>query len=102
MHGAATQRPGPVLENKGHAAGEVSMTTDATLTAEVCHAPATELARRIRDRELSSAEVTEVFLACIAARNHDLNAIVHVFDADARSRARQADEALARGESWGA
>ncbi len=77
------------------------MTTAATPTSDVCYATATELARRIRDREISSAEVTEAFLARIAAHNSKLNAIVHLLETYARSRAKEADEALARGESWG-
>src|SRR6266540_7312472 len=78
------------------------MTTAANSTSELSYATATELARRIRDREISSAEVTDAFLARIAAHNGKLNAIVHVFEADARSRAKDADKALARGEIWGA
>jgi len=78
------------------------MTTAANSTSDLSYATATELARRIRDREISSAEVTDAFLARIAAHNGKLNAIVHVFEADARSRAKDADKALARGEIWGA
>jgi amidase len=61
----------------------------------------TELARRIGNREISSAAVTDAFLKRIAAYNGRINAIVQLFESDARSRAKQADEALARGESWG-
>ena len=78
------------------------MTTTTTSTSDLCYAPATELARRIRDREISAAEVTEAFLARIAAHNSKLNAIVHLFETEARSRAKEADEALSRGQSWGA
>src|SRR6266536_1543061 len=77
------------------------MTTTTTSTSDLCYAPATELARRIRDREISAAEVTEAFLARIAAHNSKLNAIVHLFETEARSRAKEADEALARGQIWG-
>jgi amidase len=79
----------------------VNMTTDATSTPDLCYATASELARRIRDREISSAEVTEAFLARIAVHNNKINAIVHLLDSDARSRAKDADEAIARGQSWG-
>src|SRR6266542_1111767 len=78
----------------------VNMPTAAT--SDLCYATATELARWIRDREISSAEVTGAFLARIAAHNSKLNAIVHLFETEARSRAQEADEALARGPSWGA
>src|SRR5574341_323074 len=77
----------------------VNMTTAET--SDLCYSTATELARRIRDREISSAEVTEAFLARIDAHNSKFNAIVHLFEADARSRAKEADEALARGQSRG-
>jgi len=77
----------------------VNMPTAAT--SDLCYATATELARWIRDREISSAEVTGAFLARIAAHNSKLNAIVHLFETEARSRAEEADEALARGQSWG-
>jgi len=75
----------------------VNMPTAAT--SDLCYATATELARWIRDREISSAEVTGAFLARIAAHNSKLNAIVHLFETEARSRAEEADEALARGRA---
>ena len=77
------------------------MTKTATSSSDLCYATATELARRIRDREVSSTEVTEAFLARIAAHNDKLNAIVQLFEREARSRAKEADEALARGQIWG-
>ncbi|RWL99815.1 amidase family protein [Mesorhizobium sp.] len=77
------------------------MTTAPASTSDICYATATELAQRIRDREVSSAEVTEMFLTRIASHNGKLNAIVQLFEQNARSRAKEADEALARGENWG-
>jgi amidase len=77
------------------------MRTAATSASDLCYATATELARRIREREISSAEVIEAFLARITAHNGKVNAIVHLFEPDARSRAKEADDALARGQSWG-
>lgn len=71
------------------------------LNSELCYGTATEIARRIRDRQVSSAEVTDAFLARIEAHNSRLNAVVHVFQRDARLRAKEADDALARGENWG-
>jgi Asp-tRNA(Asn)/Glu-tRNA(Gln) amidotransferase A subunit family amidase len=55
---------------------ETNMTKAATSTADFCYATATELTRRIRASEISSAEVTEAYLARIAAQNSKLNAIV--------------------------
>src|SRR5690606_29037644 len=63
--------------------------------------PASELARMIRDREISAAALLEHFLARLERYNPDLHAVV-VTDLDAaRERARAADAALAAGENWG-
>ncbi len=68
---------------------------------QIHYLPAAELARRIRAGELSASDLLE---HCVQRRDqHDdpLNAVV-VTDLDrARDRARQADAATARGESWG-
>ena len=44
--------------------------------AEIVFRTATELARAIRDRELSSTEVVEAHLAHIAEHNSQINAAV--------------------------
>lgn len=62
---------------------------------------ATELARRIRNRECSSGEVLEAHLARIDRLNGDVNAIVTVHEEQARARARAADQALANDRVWG-
>ncbi len=63
--------------------------------------PAHELARRLRRRELSALELLDHHLARITRLGGPINAVV-VLDADrARTRARAADAALARGELWG-
>ena len=67
---------------------------------ELLQAPVTELARRIRARELSSVEVVEVHLDRIAEVNPQLNAVVQLAP-DALDRARRADEVAARGEQLG-
>jgi amidase len=60
-----------------------------------------ELAAAIRAGQVSATEVLEAHLAQIERHNPALNAIV-VMDAEgARARAREAHEALARGEVWG-
>ncbi len=61
----------------------------------------TQLAVAIRTGEVSSTEVLEAHLAQIAARNPTLNAIITMDVEQAQKRAREADEALARGEIWG-
>lgn len=63
---------------------------------------AVELAQLIRDRQVSAIEVLEAHLAQIARYNPKLNAICTLNEANARIRAKQADEALAKGENWGA
>jgi amidase len=72
------------------------------LTDELFYASATALARRIRERELSSEEVVQAHLQRIAAVNPRLNAVVQLAGDQALSDARAADAALARGESLGA
>ena len=63
--------------------------------------PAHELARRLRRRELSALELLDHYLARITRLGGPINAVV-VLDAErARSRAREADAALACGVLWG-
>ena len=68
---------------------------------EIIYASASELARAIREKEVSSSEVVEAYYARIAEANPKVNAVVLLTEDAARARAREADEALARGESWG-
>ncbi|MFL6282052.1 MAG: amidase [Pyrinomonadaceae bacterium] len=68
---------------------------------EVIYASASELARAIRQKEVSSSEVVEAHLARIAEVNPKVNAVVLLTEEAARARAKEADEALSRGESWG-
>ena len=62
---------------------------------------ASQLAEKIRDRNVSSVEVLEAHFARIALHNPKLNAIITLDTENAYQRAFQADEALARGEIWG-
>ncbi|HEX9438375.1 MAG TPA: amidase [Roseiflexaceae bacterium] len=64
---------------------------------EICFLTAAELARRIRTKELSCAEVMEAHLAQIAWVNPRVNAIVTLLPEQAMQQARAADETLARG-----
>jgi amidase len=61
---------------------------------------ATELARLIRDREVSAVEVMDAHLAAIERLNLELNAIVAVAD-DAREQAAAHDRAMASGDRIG-
>jgi amidase len=68
---------------------------------DICFLTATELARRIRVKELSAREVMETHLAQIAHVNPKVNAIVTLLPEQAMAQAKQADEALARGAAIG-
>jgi amidase len=62
---------------------------------------ATELARRLRRRELSAVELLQHHLRRLQRLNPAINAVV-VLDAErALQRAKAADAALAKGECWG-
>ena len=67
------------------------------MTAEICFMTATELAGRIRRRELSAVEVMEAHLQRIEVANPKVNAIVTLLPERAMYGARAADEKLARG-----
>ncbi|MEO8320676.1 MAG: amidase family protein, partial [Bradyrhizobium sp.] len=69
--------------------------------SEIWQLSATEMAQRIADRQLSSAEVVEAHLARIDAVNPALNAIVRVLADEARAAAAEADRKVAAGESIG-
>jgi amidase len=62
---------------------------------------AIQMAKAIRDRQISALELLEAHLQQIETHNAKLNAIVTFDPERARKQAKAADEALARGESWG-
>jgi amidase len=70
-------------------------------SSELCFMTATELAARIRARELSAREVIEAHLAHIERVNPQVNAIVTLVPEQALEQARAADAALARGAAAG-
>ncbi len=69
--------------------------------SEICFMTATELAGKIRTRELSALEVMEAHLSQIERINPKVNAIVTYLPERGLAGARAADEALARGEPTG-
>ena len=71
------------------------------LADDLCFLPATELATRIRKRELSAIEVMIAHLARIDRVNPHVNAIVTLLPEQALAGARDADAAQARGETPG-
>mgnify|MGYP000563181888 CR=1 FL=1 len=75
--------------------------TEINPPRDIVFLSATELAKKIRTRELSSAEVVEAFINQIHRHNPELNAIVTIDEKAARQRALAADKALAGGDLWG-
>ncbi len=67
----------------------------------VYYQSATELARSIREKEISSLDLLDIYLDRIQRYNGQINAVVALDIEAARARARAADEALAKGENWG-
>ena len=71
------------------------------MSKELCFLPATELAQRIRRRDLSARELMQASLAQIERLNPRLNAIVSLYAEQGLAQARAADEKQARGEEIG-
>jgi amidase len=59
------------------------------------------MARAIRERQVSSRDIVDAHISRIEAVNARINAVAQLTVETARSRAAEADEALARGEVWG-
>jgi len=72
-----------------------------TDTAELSFTPATELARRIRDRELSPVELLDAVLARVEAVDPRVHAFVTLDAERARDAARQAEAAVLAGAEQG-
>ncbi|HZR41666.1 MAG TPA: amidase [Ktedonobacteraceae bacterium] len=68
---------------------------------DIVFSSTTRLATAIQAGHVSATEVLEAHLAQIATHNPTLNAIITLDAEHAYQRAREADEALARGEHWG-
>src|SRR5688572_29949107 len=69
--------------------------------ADIVFMPATELAARIRRKDVSAREVMQAHLAQIERVNPRVNAIVTLVADRAMADAARADEAMARGQSLG-
>ncbi|MDY6898200.1 MAG: amidase [Cyanobacteriota bacterium] len=68
--------------------------------SELIYKSAYQLARMIRERQISAVELLEAYLNQISRHNSELNAVCTLND-KALETAKQADEALAKGENWG-
>ncbi len=66
-----------------------------------CLSTATDVAQRLHAGEFSAVELLQAHLSRLRRLNPALNAVVVVQEEAALHRARQADEALAAGHSWG-
>lgn len=64
--------------------------------------PTHQIGQIIQDRNVSAVEVLDGHVTQISKHNAKLNAICTLDEERARQRAKQADEALAKGENWGA
>lgn len=69
--------------------------------SELAFLPAFELAHRIQGKEVGCLELLDHCLERVERYNPSLNAIIELDVERARQRARQADDALAKGEVWG-
>jgi len=70
-------------------------------STNICFLPATELAYRIRAKDLSCKEVMEAHLAQIDRVNPNVNAIINLLPEQAMEQASAADETFACGEAVG-
>ncbi len=68
---------------------------------EITFQSATHLAKAIQDKRISSVELLEYYIERVERLNPLINAVVATDFNNARVRARQADDALAKGEDWG-
>ncbi len=63
---------------------------------------ASQIAKAIRERQVSAQEVLEAHLQQIATHNAKINAIVTIDEERTRQQAKAADDAISKGEIWGA
>ena len=71
------------------------------LSDELAYLDATEIALRIRRRQLSPVDVVAAFIARIEARNPTINAFVYRGFEEARAKAKDAESALTDGRPLG-
>src|SRR3972149_6703211 len=72
------------------------------MNEDICFLPATELARRIRRKDLSARHPMQASLPQIERLNPKINAIVSLYAEQALAQAKAADEKEARGEALAA
>jgi amidase len=69
--------------------------------ADLAYLPSVDLLKLLHEKQISSRELLDVYLRRVDKFNPDLNAIVTLDAERASECAAAADEATARGESWG-
>ncbi len=69
--------------------------------SELAYSSAVAIAKKIRQREISSREAVDYFLACVEALDKRINSVVTIDAERARTEADAADAALAHGEVRG-
>ena len=69
--------------------------------SDVHHRSATELVALLAAGDVSSRELLDLFLDRVERDGPAVNAVVALDAERARARAAEADDARARGESWG-
>ena len=74
---------------------------NSELRSDIVFLSATEMARKIREKELTSLEVVKAHLNQIYVFNPKINAMVTVDEEGALKRAKEADSALKQGKLWG-
>lgn len=72
-----------------------------TLSDDLAYATATELAARIRSRDLSPVELMDAVISRIEARNPSLTALVFTAFDEAREQAKRAEAAVTAGQELG-
>jgi amidase len=90
-----------VVSFSGRSASASALPIQRIEPSELAFASARDAARAIRAREVSSLELTDYVLERIKRYNPRINAIVVPSYEQARTRASEADEALAKGNNWG-
>jgi amidase/aspartyl-tRNA(Asn)/glutamyl-tRNA(Gln) amidotransferase subunit A len=71
------------------------------MSSELAYTPATEIASRIRRRDLSPVEAVDYFFKRIDERNKAINAYIIFWHDDARKRAKAAERAVMAGNDLG-
>ncbi|MGH7677375.1 MAG: amidase [Gemmatimonadaceae bacterium] len=99
--GALGRRDFAKLLGAAAVGGSLSMNFEMPKAEELCDLTASELAARIRRKQVSAREVMDAHLARIARVNPKINAIVTLVAERALAGAKAADERQARGEALG-